>query len=70
MDKPASLNKNETTSATLVGEGKPAKSPLAFIQPRDPRWRELLFRDIISPVRVFFYPIIFWAGLMVAVATQ
>jgi hypothetical protein len=30
------------------------------------RWRTLLLRDIISPFRVFFYPIIFWAGLMVA----
>lgn len=66
LDKPASLKKSETTGTTLVGEGKPAKSQFAFIQPPDPRWRELLFRDIISPVRVFFYPIIFWAGLMVA----
>lgn len=61
-----SLTKNGTTGTTLVGEGKPARSQYAFIQPPDPRWREFLWRDIVSPVRVFFYPIIFWAGLMVA----
>jgi hypothetical protein len=51
---------------SLVGTGRPAKSNFGFVQRPDHRWRTLLLRDIISPFRVFFYPIIFWAGLMVA----
>jgi len=60
------LELNQTTSTALVGEGKPARSQFNFIQHPDHRWRELLFRDIFSPVRAFLYPIIFWAALSVA----
>jgi hypothetical protein len=35
------------------------------MQRPDDCWRSFL-RDIISPFRVFFYPIIFWAGLLVS----
>ena len=51
---------------SLVGQGKPAKVNFRLIQRPSSQWRTTLFRDIISPVRVFFYPIVFWAGLMVA----
>jgi len=50
----------------IVGEGGPGKGNFALIQRPDHRWKTFLIRDTISPLRVFFYPIIFWAGLLVA----
>lgn len=51
---------------SLVGRGSPAKHQFKLIQRPDPRWKSFLVRDIFSPLYVFLFPIIFWAGLNVA----
>ena len=62
------LKAQRTTTAQTpqVGKGGPGKAQFAAWQKPDPKWKQFILRDIVSPVRVFFYPIIFWAGLMVA----
>lgn len=49
-----------------VGKGRPVKLQLKLLQRPDRRWQQFLIRDIVSPFRVFLFPIILWAGLMVA----
>ncbi|KAF4621954.1 hypothetical protein G7Y89_g14390 [Cudoniella acicularis] len=66
LEEGAPLGQTPTVDISVIGKGKPGKSNFKLIRRPDPRWRTLLARDIISPFRVFFYPIIFWAGLMVA----
>lgn len=56
----------EGLSTSLVGKGRPSKGQFNLIQRPDPRWRSFVVRDLIMPIRVFFNPIVFWAGLMVA----
>jgi len=60
------LERARTATTVNVGKGRPGKKQFAAYQEPDSRWKQFLVRDIISPFRVFFYPIIFWAGLMVA----
>ncbi|KAB8275485.1 hypothetical protein BDV30DRAFT_236499 [Aspergillus minisclerotigenes] len=48
------------------GKGRPSKNQFKLFQKPDPRWKSFLIRDILSPIRAFFYPLIFWAGLNVA----
>lgn len=52
--------------SSKYGKGRPSKSQFTLFQKPDPRWKGFLVRDVLSPFRVFFYPIIFWAGLNVA----
>lgn len=53
--------------ATTVNVGRrPSKSQFKLLQKPDKRWKQFLVRDIASPFQAFFFPIIFWAGLMVA----
>lgn len=52
--------------ASAVGHGRPSKSQFKLWQTPAADWKEFLIRDIISPLRVFPFPIIFWAGLNVA----
>lgn len=46
--------------------GRPSRSQFSPIQRPDPRWKAFIFRDIVTPLKVFFNPIIFWSGLMLA----
>ncbi|RMZ39114.1 hypothetical protein AFCA_006454 [Aspergillus flavus] len=48
------------------GKGRPSKNQFKLFQKPDPLWKSFLIRDILSPIRACFYPIIFWAGLNVA----
>ncbi|CAK7198343.1 hypothetical protein SEUCBS139899_001004 [Sporothrix eucalyptigena] len=75
-DKPASDHLDERAAdqplelqaqpATVVGQGSPSKAQFSLICKPDPQWKSFVFKDIISTVQVFFYPIIFWAGTTVA----
>ena len=56
----------DPTSSIPVGKGAPNRQSFAFFRRPDPRWKQFLIRDITLPVRTFLYPIIFWAGLLVA----
>jgi hypothetical protein len=53
----------EPQQGTRVGQGKPARSNFKLAQSPDPRWKMYLVRDLITPLRVAYFPIILWAGL-------
>jgi hypothetical protein len=65
-EEPSSRSAPETGITSLVGRGSPAKYQFKLIQRPDPRWKSFLVRDFFSPLYVFLFPIIFWAGLNVA----
>ena len=65
-DEGSDLPAQEDAIRSLVGQGSPAKHQFKLIQRPDPRWKSFLVRDIFSPLYVFLFPIIFWAGLNVA----
>ncbi|KAJ5757371.1 uncharacterized protein N7511_006065 [Penicillium nucicola] len=52
--------------SNVLGTGRPSKSQFKLWQAPEPAWKSFLLRDIISPFRLFLFPIIFWAGLNVA----
>ncbi|KAJ5863482.1 hypothetical protein N7455_007550 [Penicillium solitum] len=52
--------------AIIVGTGRPSKSQFKLWQAPEAAWTSILLRDIITPFRLFFFPIILWAGLNVA----
>jgi hypothetical protein len=53
-------------ASSLVGKGRPSKQQYRLWQKPDPRWKSFLLRDVVTPFRIFFYPIIFWMGITVA----
>lgn len=50
----------------ITGRGRPSAQQFMPFQKPDERWRMFIVRDTWTPIRVFFNPIIFWAGLMLA----
>ncbi|KAJ5101266.1 transmembrane transporter [Penicillium alfredii] len=59
-------NDNESRISSQYGRGRPSMKQFMPWRKPDPRWKSFLIRDILSPFRVFFYPIIFWAALNLA----
>lgn len=53
-------------ASSLVGKGRPSKQQYVLWQKPDARWKSFLLRDVFTPVRILFYPIIFWTGITVA----
>ena len=53
-----------TTATSLVGQGRPSKRQWALWQRPDPKWKSFIARDLLTVLRVFFYPIIIWAGFV------
>ncbi|KAK5353029.1 hypothetical protein LTS03_002171 [Exophiala xenobiotica] len=51
---------------SVARKGCPSRRQFAIIQRPDSRWKSFLVRDLFSPLHVFFFPIILWAGLNVA----
>ena len=51
-------------ASSLVGQGRPAKRQWALWQRPDSRWKSYVLRDVFTPFRVFFYPIILWTGFL------
>ena len=49
-----------------VGKGRPSGQQFMPYQTPDSRWKAFVVRDTLTPVKAFFNPIIFWAGLMLA----
>jgi hypothetical protein len=64
-DRTGHLENLEPPSMT-VGTGRPSKSQFRLWQGLEKDWKQFIVRDIISPFKFFFFPIIFWAGLNVA----
>ncbi|KAL3451719.1 major facilitator superfamily domain-containing protein [Aspergillus insuetus] len=59
-------NLDPNRATVMVGKGRPSKTQFKLWQAPDPNWKQFLVRDTISSFTVFFFPIIFWAGLNVA----
>lgn len=55
-----------SASIPPVGKGRPSRQQFMPFQKPDSRWKMFVIRDTWTPVKVFFNPIIFWAGLMLA----
>jgi hypothetical protein len=55
-----------STYSLAMGKGRPSLSQFAPFQRADSRWKMFIVRDTWTPIKVFFSPIIFWAGLMLA----
>ncbi|KAF2744555.1 MFS general substrate transporter [Sporormia fimetaria CBS 119925] len=49
-----------------LGSGRPSKHQFTPLHRADPRWRTFIIRDTWTPLKLFFNPIILWAGLMLA----
>tara|TARA_R110002003_G_scaffold141_33_gene13153 strand:- start:6967 stop:7980 length:1014 start_codon:yes stop_codon:yes gene_type:complete len=49
-----------------VIKGRPSRAQFMPFQKPDPRWKMFVVRDTWTPIKVFFNPIILWAGLMLA----
>lgn len=57
----------ETTQPmSAIGQGGPSKAQFKLISKPDPQWRTFIYKDIVSSLRVFFFPIVFWTGATVA----
>ncbi|CAI6317840.1 unnamed protein product [Periconia digitata] len=64
------VERDDTESANSesppVGRGHPSRKQFMPFQKPDSRWKMFIVRDTWTPIKVFFNPIIFWAGLMLA----
>lgn len=50
----------------MASRGRPSAAQFRLWQSPDPQWKAFLFRDVFTPIYVFVFPIILWAGLNVA----
>lgn len=50
----------------IVGKGRPSRAQFMPFRKPDSRWKMFVMRDTWTPIKVFFNPIILWAGLMLA----
>lgn len=50
----------------FLGPGRPSFSQFLPFHKPDSRWKIFIVRDTWTPIKVFFNPIILWAGLMLA----
>lgn len=70
IEKQVSRVANHTTgnNTTLppLGQGRPSLQQFMPFRKPDSRWKMFVIRDTFTPVKVFFNPIILWAGLMLA----
>lgn len=66
MDSTYTTEATNSVAVSPVGRGAPSRKSFAIVRRPDRRWKQFLIRDIVTPIRAFLYPIIFWAGLVVA----
>ncbi|KAF1989851.1 MFS general substrate transporter [Aulographum hederae CBS 113979] len=52
------------------GHGHPSRQNYLLYPPPDPRWKSLLLRDVLTPLRLSIYPIVLFAALNVAGAAN
>lgn len=64
----ADANDSESSSLDSPSpvQGRPSRAQFMPFQKPDPRWKMFIVRDTWTPIKVFFNPIILWAGLMLA----
>jgi hypothetical protein len=59
-------SENSSLAGAPVGKGRPSRQQFMPFQRADSRWKQFIIRDTWTPVKVFFNPIVLWAGLMLA----
>ncbi|CAO2648198.1 Nn.00g074650.m01.CDS01 [Neocucurbitaria sp. VM-36] len=59
-------DENSSLEASPLRKGRPSRTQYMPFQKPDPRWKMFVVRDTWTPIKVFFNPIILWAGLMLA----
>ena len=60
------ISNRDISVRSLICQGRPSKSQFNLIQRPDKHWKRFLVRDLVTPIHVFLFPIILWAGLNVA----
>jgi hypothetical protein len=53
-----------------AGRGRPNKKQFSLIPKLEYEGSQVLFRDIVAPVQIFFFPIILWAALSLGFAAN
>ena len=66
QEKSVDSEANSENGDAPVGRGKPGKKQFSPVSKPERNWLSFVVRDLTTPFIVFFNPIIFWAGLMVA----
>ena len=61
-----SADEQPDVKSSVVRHGSPNRRQFNLATRPDKNWKGFLVRDIFTPVRILFYPIILWAGLMLA----
>jgi len=56
----------QSTALPPIGQGRPSRQQFMPFQIPDSRWKSFIIRDLWTPIKVFFNPIVLWAGLMLA----
>jgi hypothetical protein len=63
----ASQDSDRTSLETpILLKGRPSRAQFMPFRKPDARWKMFVVRDTRTPIKVFFNPIILWAGLMLA----
>jgi hypothetical protein len=53
-----------------LGRGRPSRAQYNIIQPIDRYALSTILRHIVTPVELFFYPIVFWAAMTMGAAAN
>jgi MFS family permease len=62
----ASESENSSLENGSLVQGRPSHAQFMPFRKPDARWKMFVVRDTWTPIKVFFNPIILWAGLMLA----
>jgi len=54
----------------FLGHGCPSKAQFSVFQPTDPEAIKTVFRHIVTPIQIFFFPIVFWAAMSMGAAAN
>jgi hypothetical protein len=66
--QPGSINQVQPLPARPIGG--PTKAQFSLIHKPEFEGRELIFRDILAPIQIFSFPIIFWAAFSLGFAAD
>lgn len=66
VSRVANQSTDNNTTLPPLGQGRPSLQQFMPFRKPDSRWKMFVIRDTFTPVKVFFNPIILWAGLMLA----
>jgi hypothetical protein len=62
----AHASESSSLNTPFLIKGRPSRAQFMPFRKPDARWKMFVVRDTWTPIKVFFNPIILWAGLMLA----